>query len=489
MNAVIYARYSSDNQREESIEGQLRECKAHAEKNDIKIVGTYIDRAMSAKTDNRPQFQKMIKDSSQKVFDIILVWKLDRFARNRYDSAHYKNVLKKNNVRVISATEAISKGAEGILLESMLEGMAEYYSAELSEKVIRGHYENALKCKFNGGTVPLGYIIDNKQNFQINPLTAPAVLDAFQSYADGKSMVKIVDEMNSKGVRSSRGGKITIDILTRMLHNRRYIGEYRYRDVVYQNAIPTIIPQELFEKVQDRMAQNKKAPAKHKATDDYILSPKLFCGNCDCSMVGETGTSKTSRKYHYYKCSGVKKHSGCHKKTVQKDWVEDIVLKQVQTILNDDELLSKIADEVLKVQGKENTTLPLLKKQYAEILKSIDNMLNAIQSGIITSSTKERLEKLEQQKTELTVQISQEEMERPMLTKEQIVDWLKSLKKYGVKRLEHKRKLINIFVNSVYLYDDKIVINFNYKDGSKAVRTDEVKKFVSSSDLHVLSGP
>jgi DNA invertase Pin-like site-specific DNA recombinase len=149
MTGVIYARYSSDNQREESIEGQLRECKEFAVKNDITILGTYIDRALSAKTDNRPEFQHMIKDSEKNMFDVILVWKLDRFARNRYDSAHYKAILKKNGVKVVSATETISQGAEGILLESLLEGYAEYYSAELSEKVIRGMKGNALKCKYN----------------------------------------------------------------------------------------------------------------------------------------------------------------------------------------------------------------------------------------------------------------------------------------------------------------------------------------------------
>ena len=158
MTGIIYARYSSDNQREESIEGQLRECKEFAEKNDIQIIDTYIDRALSAKTDNRPDFQRMIKESSGGNFNVVIVWKLDRFARNRYDSAHYKSILRKNGVKVISATELISDNAEGILLESMLEGMAEYYSAELSEKVIRGHTENALKCKYNGGTPTFGYL-------------------------------------------------------------------------------------------------------------------------------------------------------------------------------------------------------------------------------------------------------------------------------------------------------------------------------------------
>ena len=216
MKAVIYARYSSDNQREESIEGQLRDCMQYAEYNDIQVVDSYIDRAMSAKTDNRPNFLKMIKDSAAKKFDVVIVWKLDRFSRNRFDSAHYKNILRKNGIRVISATESISEGAEGILLESMLEGMAEYYSVELSEKVVRGLTENALKCKYNGGTLPIGYTIDENQFFQIDPVTAPAVLEAFKKYAKGATMQEITDELNIKGIRTSKGTKISLNTVTRV---------------------------------------------------------------------------------------------------------------------------------------------------------------------------------------------------------------------------------------------------------------------------------
>ena len=319
MKGVIYARYSSDNQREESIEGQLRECKAFAEKNDIQIVETYIDCALSARTDRRPDFQRMIKDSAGKKFEVVIVWKLDRFARDKYDSAHYKRILKNNGVKVVSATEAISAGAEGILLESMLEGMAEYYSAELSEKVTRGLTENALKCKYNGGTLPIGYMIDSEQYFQIDPLTAPAVLDAFKYYADGASMREITNEMNLKGVRTKRGGKISINSVTRMLHNRKYIGEYRYNDIVHSNGIPAIAPEDLFNRVQERMAANKKAPAKHKAEDEYLLTTKLFCGKCQCYMVGESGTGR-NKVHRYYKCASVKNHKGCDKKTVKKEW-------------------------------------------------------------------------------------------------------------------------------------------------------------------------
>ena len=331
--------------------------------------------------------------------------------------------------------------------------------------------------------MPIGYIIDSEQYFQIDPLTAPAVLDAFKHYADGASMREITDEMNLKGVRTKRGGKICINSVTRMLHNRKYIGEYKYNDIVQPSGIPAIVPEDLFNRVQERMAANKKAPAKHKAEDEYLLTTKLRCGKCECFMVGESGTSKTSTVYRYYKCVGVKKHSGCDKKTVKKDWIEDFVVKQIEKVLFDDALLEKIADTIMEIQGKENTVLPMLRKQYADIQRGIDNLLNAIQQGIVTPSTKQRLEDLEKQKSDISVQIIKEEMSKPLLTKEQILFWFHRFRKYNTRRLDHKRRLIDSFINTIYLYDDKMVITFNYKDGSETVSLSEIENSDLSSDL------
>ena len=237
MKAVIYARYSSDNQREESIEGQLRECLEYAEKNGITVLANYIDRAMTATSDNRPDFQRMIKDSYKRCFDMIIVWKLDRFSRDRYDSAHYKHILKKNGVKVVSAKENISDGPEGIILESMLEGMAEYYSAELSVKVKRGLKENALKAKVNGGQIPFGYYIDENQKLAVDETLAPIVLEAFTMYADGYLIKDIVKRFNEKGVVTKYGKKISYNMVQYMLTNRKYIGEYRYNDIVIPDAV------------------------------------------------------------------------------------------------------------------------------------------------------------------------------------------------------------------------------------------------------------
>lgn len=314
MKAVIYARYSSDNQREESIEGQLRECKAYADKNDIIILDTYIDRALSAKTDNRPEFQRMIKDSSKNLFDVVIVWKLDRFARNRYDSARYKATLKKNGVKVISAMETISDGPEGIILESMLEGYAEYYSAELSQKVIRGMTENALKAKYNGGSMTFGYTIDKDRHFQPDPETSPIVKDIFQRYAGGESVKSILNSLITTGFKN-KGKKPTYSFITNMLKNRRYLGEYRFKYTIVENAFAPLVTKEIFDKCQQRLVANKRKSAHFKKVDNtYLLTGKIFCGHCGSSMSGVSGTSKTGDVHRYYHCRNAKIKKACFKR-------------------------------------------------------------------------------------------------------------------------------------------------------------------------------
>ena len=407
MTAVIYARYSSDNQREESIEGQIRECTAYAEKNGITIVKHYIDRAISAKTDNRPQFQQMIKDSDKKLFDIVLVWKLDRFARNRYDSARYKTQLKKNGVKLMSATEIISEGPEGIILESVLEGYAEYYSADLAEKVVRGQTENILKGRCNGGRGTFGYTLDSERKFHIDPLASPFVLESFTKYRDGLTMKEIRDWLNENGIKNPVGGEFTYNSVEHMLKNRRYIGELKFRDVVVPDAIPPIVPLELFDDVQEKIAKNKKAPARRKAEDDYLLTTKLHCGCCGALMFGESGTSRTGEVHRYYKCATAKKKKGCKKKTVRKQWLEDLVVNQTMQLVRDDAAMESIIAKVMELQDRENTNLPLYEKQLRDAESGIQNMLNAIQAGILTSSTKERLEQLEETKRELEARIAE----------------------------------------------------------------------------------
>ena len=494
MKAVIYARYSSDSQREESIEGQLRECTAFAEKNGITILRHYIDRAFSAKTDNRPEFQNMIKDSGKRLFDMIIVWKLDRFARNRYDSARYKAALKKNGVKVVSATEVISDGAEGIILESVLEGYAEYYSADLSEKVVRGMTENALKCKYNGGTLPIGYQTDSEQYFQLDPLTAPFVREAFQRYDEGATMTQIRDWLNEQGVKNTRGQKMTYNSVQHLLNNRRYIGEYTYRDIVVPDGIPAIVPQDLFDRVQEKLAKNKKAPARHKAEDDYLLTTKLFCGYCGAYLCGESGTSHTGNVHHYYKCVSVKKkRTECHKKSVRKEWIEDLVVSETMRMVMDDKAIEAIVSMLMDLQDRENVNLPLYEQQLREVDTAIQNLLNAIQQGILTKSTKGRLEELEATKEELETKIACEKLAKPKVSAEFMTFWLHHFRKLDVRQKSHRKMLIDTFINAIFLYDDKMVITFNYKEGTTTITFDDLKTALADqktgSDLDCSTAP
>ena len=492
MTAVIYARYSSDNQREESIEGQIRECTAYAEKNGITIVKHYIDRAISAKTDNRPQFQQMIKDSDKKLFDMVLVWKLDRFARNRYDSARYKTQLKKNGVKLVSATEIISEGPEGIILESVLEGYAEYYSADLSEKVIRGMTENALKGKFTGGAIPFGYTINADRRFEIDPLTAPFVAETFQRYNDGQTMREIRDWLNEKGIKNKRGGPMTFNTIQHMLSNRRYIGELKYRDILIPDAIPPIVSVELFDDVQEKMLKNKKAPARRKAEDDYPLTTKLHCGYCGALMFGESGTSRTGEVHRYYKCATAKKKKGCKKKTVRKQWLEDLVVNQTMQLVRDDAAMESIIAKVMELQDRENTNLPIYEKQLRDAKSGIQNMLNAIQAGILTSSTKERLEQLEETKRELEARIAEEKLAKPKVTEDFIRFWLLRFRKLNMNQKDQRQALVDTFINSIYLYDDKVLITFNYKEGTQTITFENVAEATSKgngSDLDCIPAP
>ena len=492
MTAVIYARYSSDNQREESIEGQIRECTTYAEKNGITIVKHYIDRAISAKTDNRPEFQQMIKDSDKKLFDIVLVWKLDRFARNRYDSARYKTQLKKNGVKLMSATEIISEGPEGIILESVLEGYAEYYSADLAEKVVRGQTENILKGRCNGGRGTFGYTLDSERKFHIDPLTSPFVLESFRKYRDGLTMKEIRDWLNENGIKNPVGGAFTYNSVEHMLKNRRYIGELKFRDVVVPDAIPPIVPLELFDDVQEKIAKNKKAPARRKAEDDYLLTTKLYCGYCGALMFGESGTSRTGEVHRYYKCATAKKKKGCKKKTVRKQWLEDLVVNQTMQLVRDDAAMESIIAKVMELQDRENTNLPLYEKQLRDAESGIQNMLNAIQAGILTSSTKERLEQLEETKHELEARIAEEKLAKPKVTEEFIRFWLLRFRKLDMSLKDQRQALVDTFINSIYLYDDKVLITFNYKEGTQTITFEEAAQAASKgngSDLDCLAAP
>ena len=478
MTAVIYARYSSDSQREASIEGQLRDCKDYAERNGITIVGTYIDRAYSAKTDDRPEFQRMVQDSARKIFDAVLVWKLDRFARNRYDAVFYKRQLEKNNVHLVSVMEPILDGPEGIMIESLLIGMAEYYSAELAIKVASGERENALKCKYNGGVVPLGYVIGKEDRlYHIDPETAPIVQEIFTRYADGEPAEKIAASLNERGLRTRTGKPFVKNSFFQIFKNRRYIGEYSYKDIVIPGGVPAIVDKDLFDRVQERFAKNKIThgrPAKEAI--NYLLTTKLSCGKCGTLMGGESGTSHMGTTYHYYKCGKAKRkgQAHCSLKAIRKEPLERFVVDTAVKLVLNDPVIEHLTDLILEAQGRENTRLPVLKEQLRDTEKRLSNLLEAIEQGILTPTTKQRLDELEARRDALKASILEEELQRPALSREQILFWFEQFRQGDVNSPAYQRQIIDNFVNSVYVFEDRVVLNFNFKENAKTVPLREV---------------
>lgn len=307
----------------------------------------------------------------------------------------------------------------------------------------------------------------------------------FMRYAEGSTIKEIVSIMNDRNIKSSRGGKITINIVNDMLRNRRYTGEFKYRNVVMPDGIPSIVSKELFNRVQERLAKNKKAPARYKAEDRYLLTTKLFCGKCGKFMVGESGTSRTKKVHHYYRCVNTKKKKLCDMKTIKKDLIENAAIYYAMKIVMDDDVVEKLADKVMDLQGKENTNVPLLKKQLADTQKSIDNIIRAIEQGILTSSTKQRLDELEDEKSQLEISLIQEEMQKPLLTREQVIFWIHKFREFDLEQLVHRQRLIDSFINAIFIYDDKVIFTFNYKDGSKTVSMADIK----GSDLKGFGAP
>lgn len=470
MNAVIYARYSSHNQREESIEGQLRKCRLFAEQHDFTIIGEYIDRALSGKTDKREEFQRLIRDSEKGKFQAVIMYTLDRFARNRYDSAHYKAKLKKNGVRIYYTEQTITDEPEGIILESVLEGMAEYYSENLARGVRRGMRENALQCKTTGGTMLLGYRRSAEGKYEIDPAKAPIVKEIFDLYVNGKTQRQIIDILNEKGYRNNRGAPFKFSALQGLLTNRKYIGIFEYKDIVIENGVPPIIDKKTFDTVQKKLKENRRTTGRAKAPERYLLTTKLFCGHCGAAMIGESGTSRNGKIHNYYKCYERKKNKQCDKLPEKKQWIEKFVVeKTIEEILKPN-VIPKIAENVARITQERNSDvsrLNSLQKEMKQLNTSIRRILDLVEKGIATDDITQRLLELDSEKTNLQKEIDAAEIKLPSISKEKIEFWLTDFLSNGSPDdPEYQQRIIDTLVHKVFVYDTdnggkRIVITYN----------------------------
>ena len=488
--AVVYARYSSHRQGEQSIEGQLAEAYKYAAAHNIKIIHEYVDRAMTGRNDNREQFQKMLNDTAKKQFETIILWKIDRFGRNREEIAFNKYRCKKNGVKVVYVAESIPDSPEGVILESVLEGMAEYYSLQLSQNIRRGQRASAEKCQCTGGNRPLGYLTDPKtKKLIIDEQTAPTVKMIFEMYADGKSLAEIIEIVNQKGLRTLRGNKFNKNSFKRLLKNEKYIGIYKYKDTVrVEGGIPAIIDRDTFEKVQKMLRKNQASRPTKGEKADYLLSEKIFCGRCGEPMIGESGAGKSGKVYYYYTCTDRKnKKQACKKKPVPKDKIETLVIDKIIEVLRDKDTLNLIVDNVYEVYRKDHDNEEerlALNSKLAEIQLSEKNILKAIEQGMFSPTFKERMEELAVQREEIESELDAIKAQQAIeLTKEQIRFFLEDLAAKDLDDTATRRRLIETFLNAVFVYDDRVTFAFNYSENGEKVTLSEVDNINGSGDF------
>lgn len=469
--AVIYARYSSERQTEQSIEGQLRVCNEYAKNNDILVVDTYIDRAMTGTNDNRTDFQRMLRDSCKKAWDIVLVYKLDRFSRNKYEMAMHKKQLKDNGIKLVSAMENIPDTPEGIILESLLEGMAEYYSAELSQKVKRGMNETRQKGNFTGGRLLYGYKKDGSK-IVIDEDRAKIVKRIYQEYLAGRFIKDIIKELTDEGI-FEKDKSFPKNTVYNILKNNKYSGKYDFRGQIFENIYPQIIPDELFKQVRQKEEENKYG--KHTVDVNYILKNKMICGYCGKTIASETGTARDGSIKRYYKCLGKKRGSKCELKPIRKDIIEKLIVDVTYKAFDNMELVYSMADKIIELHNKRNedeSVLILLEKDKNSTQKSIDNLIDCMEKGIVTNSTRKRIEDLENRLNDIDAKILLEQSKTKLqVTKQDIIKFIRTTLKKDAKQI------IQILINNIVLYNDRVEIHYNFINYGKRDPDDKHQDF------------
>ena len=453
--AAIYARYSCDAQTEQSIEGQLHVCKEYAERNGIVILDTYIDRAMTGTNDNRPDFQRMIKDSAEKRWNFILVYKLDRFSRNKFESVINRKKLSDNGVKVLSAMENIPDTPEGIILESLLEGMNQYFSAELSQKVKRGMRETRLKGYYQGGGLPYGYRVEDRK-IVVDEEQAENVRYMFEQFAKGVYVREIIEALTARGV-TYHGKPFAKNTVYNILKNEKYCGVYYHGEERIDNMYPQIVPDEIFERVRNITESNKHGKRSVEVT--YLLRHKLVCGYCGQSVIAENGTARNGERRYYYKCRGRKARvNDCKKAAVPKEELERLVLDAVIGQLKEPVLMDKLVNAILAEQekrNKENSALLVMQREQRQNKIALDNIMKGIERGIMNNTTNKRMKELEAR---------QEELERLILIEKgkQVRQFTEQeVREYYEQALRMEpQMLINFLIEKIVLFDDKIEIYY-----------------------------
>lgn len=459
---VIYARYSSHNQREESIEQQVAECRAFAEREGIDIVNVYEDRAVSGRSDKRTAFQRMLRDADARRFNVVIAYKSNRIARNMLTALQYEDRLDKLGIKTLYAREEFGNSAAGRFALRMMMNMNQFYSENMAEDIRRGMTDNAQNCRVNG-SIAYGYRKAADGRYELDPETAPVAKEIFERIAGGEPYRSIADDLNARGLRTKYGNPWQISSFERMTRNPSYIGVYHSMGVQVPGGMPAIISDETWSKVQ----KIKDGILPQQSPTDYLLTGKLFCGECGSPMVGICGTSRNGSKHYYYSCNGHRgKTTGCSKKLERKDELEAAVVRLTQENILTDSFIEELADAVMEIQSQAIDTLHLqdYRKKRAQLVKRRDNILDALEQGIRTESTRERLEQLDTDIAEADERIRLAEAVKPV-ERERVVFTLLKLKDGSHTDRAYQRLLIKTFVRSVTVFDDRMKIDYDLPTG------------------------
>ncbi len=503
IKAVAYARFSSENQRDESIEAQLRAIHKFADENGYEINEEYIDRAKSGTNDRREEFQRMIADSALGDFEVVLIHKLDRFARNRYDSALYKRELRGNGVQLISVLEQFGEVPESIIMEGLLESMSEYYSANLSREVKKGQYENALACKHTGGAAPLGYRVNSELRYEIEEAEAEHVRYIYDCVLNGIGYGEIITSLNERGIVTRRGNPFGKNSLYEILRNEKYTGVYIYRrsspasfsgkrnnhksrnsdDIIrIEDGMPQIISREIFETVQQIMDRRKQGRSpRSTAKENYLLSGKIVCGVCGNTFCGNRiHSGRNKQLYVTYRCN-TRSNKGrklCENKDINRNYIEKYVLKLLAEVLFDEKRLPKVIEEynhsVLENDEQYSYELKTLEKSIRKKKKEIDNLVNVIAStgsDALTAALAERekeLASLKTQRRELEMRSSTVDVDTDEITEA----FRKGKELLMSGQLPRIKQLIELYVSRVEVYPEYVTVKLNYMPALQASASD-----------------
>lgn len=471
--AIAYYRFSSHAQNEASIDQQREAAKRYAEGKGLTIVKEYEDRAISGTTDERPGFQRMLAEIGKVKPAALIMWKTDRLGRDRYTLALAKKTIRDAGCKIHLVAEAVPEDSpEAALMEGLLESMAEFYSKQLRQNITRGMRYNAENALYNGIKM-LGYKVGPDKRYVIDEATAPVVQRIFDDYTSGKPLQTIARELNEQGVRSIKGTEFTINSLRAILHNKAYIGIYRFSDIVIENGMPALVTKEQFEAAQARFALNKRKGAQiansmsEEDTPRYWLTGHLYCGHCGESMQGVSGTSRTGAKHYYYYCAGQRRRR-CKKKPIKKKVIEQMVAALLKAILQDAENRASLAVDAAEYYKRYHTDtgyLEGLEAELKETQKSLNNLIRAIEQGIFSDTTQERLTELESRKKALGEAIETEKIKRQLTQDEySIQKYYDEFADADLDNPETREMLLDYFIDKIYVYDDHIKLTgwFSY---------------------------